>query len=102
VRRLENKSAGDSVSVPQLDGTTKTFPAESFYLGLFVAQAGAASGMFPTGPVPDAIENATPATRERLEALAASGAAGSFLRRAVECGGLLEVVADVPDLSETV
>ncbi len=100
VRRLENKSAGDTVTVPQVDGTTLTFPAELFWLGLFVAQADAASGVFPEGPVPDAIRNATPETRERITRLAASGQGGDFMRRAVECGGLLEVAEDAGDLSE--
>jgi hypothetical protein len=101
VRRLENKSAGDTVTVPQVGGTVETFPAELFWLGLFVAQADAASGVVPTGPVPDAIRNATPETIERIEALAASGDGGTFMRRAVvECGGLLQVADVVPDLSE--
>jgi hypothetical protein len=78
-----------------------TFPAEAFYLGLFVAQANASSGVVPEGPVPDAINNATPATLERLERLAASGQGGSFMRRATECGGgLLQVSDAVDDLSE--
>ncbi len=100
VRRLENKTAGDTVTVPQVGGTVETFPAELFWLGLFVAQADAASGVVPTGPVPDAINNATPATRERLERLAASGDAGSFMRRAMDFGGLLAVADEVEDLSE--
>ncbi len=101
VRRLENKSAGDTVTVPQVGGTVETFPAELFWLGLFVAQADAASGVVPTGLVPDAINNATPATLERLERLAASGQGGSFMRRATECGGgLLQVSDAVDDLSE--
>jgi hypothetical protein len=100
VRRLENKSAGDTVTVAQVGGTVETFPAELFWLGLFVAQADAASGVVPTGPVPDAINGATPETRERIEALAASGQGGDFMRRAVECGGLLEVADAVEDLSE--
>ncbi len=100
LRRLTGKAAKDTVSVPQVDGTVKTFKAESFYLGLFVAQADAASGVVPTGPVVDAIEAATPETLERLERLAASGQGGSFMRRAVETGGLLEVAEDAGDLSE--
>jgi hypothetical protein len=57
----------------------------------------------PTGPVPDAIRNATPETIERIEALAASGDGGTFMRRAVvECGGLLQVADVVEDLSEGV
>ncbi len=101
VRRLENKSAGDTVTVPQVGGTVETFPAELFWLGLFVAQADAAAGVVPEGPVPDAVRNATPETIERLERLAASGDGGTFLRRAVvECGGLLAVADVVPDLSE--
>ena len=99
-RRLEGRAAGDSVSVPQVDGTTATFKAESFWLGLFVAEAAAASGVVPEGPVPDAINGATPETRERITRLAASGQGGDFMRRAVECGGLLEVAEHVPDLSE--
>ncbi len=101
VSRLEGRAAGDSVSVPQVDGTTLTFPAEAFYLALFCAQAEAAAGVFPEGPVPDAVRNATPQTIERIEALAASGDGGTFMRRAVvECGGLLEVAEDAGDLSE--
>ncbi len=101
VRRLEGRAAGDSVSVPQVDGTTKTFPAEEFFLALFVAQANAAAGVVPTGPVAEAVNNATPETRARLERMAASGDGGSFMRRSVvECGGLLEVADETPDLSE--
>jgi hypothetical protein len=100
VRRLENKSAGDTVAVPQVGGTVETFPAELFWLGLFVAQADAASGVVPEGPVPDAVRNATPETLERLERLAASGDAGSFMRRAMDFGGLLAVADETPDLSE--
>jgi hypothetical protein len=101
VRRLEGRASGDSVNLPQVDGSVKTFPAEAFWLALFVAQANAAGGVFPEGPVPDAIRSATPATRERLERLAASGDGGTFLRRSVvECGGLLEVADPVEDLSE--
>ncbi len=89
VRRLEGRRAGDSVSVPQVDGTTKTFAAEEFFLGLFVAQANAAAGVVPTGPVAEAVNNATPETRARLERMAASGDGGTFMRRSVvECGGL--------------
>ncbi len=101
VRRLENKSAGDTVTVPQVGGTVETFPAELFWLGLFVAQADAAAGVVPTGPVAEAVNNATPETRARLERMAASGDGGTFMRRAVvECGGLLEVAEDAGDLSE--
>jgi hypothetical protein len=101
VRRLEGRRAGDSVSVPQVDGTTKTFPAEEFFLGLFVAQADASAGVVPTGPVAEAVNNATPETRARLERMAASGDGGSFMRRSVvECGGLLQVAEDPGDLSE--
>ncbi len=101
VSRLEGRAAGDSVSVPQVDGSVAKFEAGEFFLGLFCAQADAAAGVFPEGPVPDAVRNATPATRERIEALAASGDGGSFMRRAVvECGGLLQVADVVEDLSE--
>ncbi len=100
VRRLENKSAGDSVSVPQVGGTVEIFPAELFWLGLFVATADAAAGVFPVGPVPDAVRNATPETRERITRLAAYGDGGSFRLRATEFGGLLEVADLVEDLSE--
>jgi hypothetical protein len=103
VRRLEGRAAGDSVPIPQVDGSVKTFAAEEFFLGLFVATANAAAGVVPTGPVAEAVNNATPETRARLERMAASGDAGSFMRRAVvECGGLLEVAEHVPDLSEPV
>jgi hypothetical protein len=103
VRRLEGKDAGDSVSVPQVDGSVEVFKAEEFFLGLFVAQANAAAGVQPTGPVAEAVNNATPQTIERLERLAASGDGGSFMRRSVvECGGLLEVADVVEDLSEGV
>jgi hypothetical protein len=101
VRRLEGRAAGDSVSLPQVDGSVEVFKAEPFWLGLFCAQAEAAAGVFPEGPVPDAVRNATPETIERIEALAASGDGGTFMRRAVvECGGLLEVAEDPGDLSE--
>jgi hypothetical protein len=83
-----------------VDGSVEIFPAEEFWLALFVGQANAAAGVVPEGPVPDAVRNATPATIERIEALAASGDGGTFMRRAVECGGLLEVAEHVPDLSE--
>ncbi len=101
LRRLAVKNARDFVSLPQRDGTIATFPAEGFWLGLFCAQADAAAGVVPEGPVADAINGATPATRERIERLAASGDAGSFLRRAVETEGLLEVAEDAGDLSES-
>ncbi len=101
LRRLTVKTAGEFVSLPQVDGSVKTFKAETFWLGLFVAQAEAAAGVVPEGPVPDAVTGATPETIERIEALAASGDGGTFMRRAVvECGGLLEVAEDPGDLSE--
>jgi hypothetical protein len=100
LRRLEAKNGSNTVAVPQVGGTTKTFPAEEFFLALFCAQADASAGVVPTGPVVDAIESATPETLERLERLAASGQGGSFMRRAVETGGLLEVAEDAGDLSE--
>ena len=101
VSRLEGRAAGDSVSVPQVDGSVAKFEAGEFFLGLFCATADAAAGVFPEGPVPDAIRSATPATIERIEALAASGDGGTFMRRAVvECGGLLRVADVVEDLSE--
>ncbi len=100
VRRLEAKNGSNTVAVPQVGGTTKTFPAEEFFLGLFCAQAEAAAGVVPEGPVPDAVRNATPETIERLERLAASGQGGSFMRRAMDFGGPLEVAEHVPDLSE--
>jgi hypothetical protein len=84
-----------------VDGSVKIFPAEEFWLALFVGQANAAAGVFPTGPVPDAVRNATPETIQRIEALAASGDGGTFMRRSVvECGGLLQVAEDAGDLSE--
>jgi hypothetical protein len=84
-----------------VDGSVKTFPAEEFFLALFVAQANAAAGVVPEGPVADAVRNATPQTIERIEALAASGDGGTFMRRSVvECGGLLAVADETPDLSE--
>ncbi len=101
VKRLEKRNGSNTVAVPQVDGTTKTFPSAEFFLALFCAQADAASGVQPTGPVPDAVRNATPETIERIEALAASGDGGTFMRRAVvECGGLLRVADVVEDLSE--
>jgi hypothetical protein len=101
VKRLEKRNGSNTVTVPQIDGSVKTFPAEAFYLALFCAQAEAAAGVFPEGPVPDAVRNATPETIERIEALAASGDGGTFMRRAVvECGGLLRVADVVEDLSE--
>jgi hypothetical protein len=84
-----------------VDGTTKKFEAEEFFLALFVGQANAAAGVVPTGPVAEAVNNATPETRARLERMAASGDGGSFMRRSVvECGGLLQVADEVADLSE--
>ncbi len=100
VRKLEAKNAGDTVAVPQRDGTTAKFPAAEFWLGLFVAAADAASGVVPSGPVSDAVRNATPATLERLERAAASGVLGDFLRGNGEGLGLLEVADPVEDLSE--
>ncbi len=101
VRRLEGRASGDSVTLPQVDGSVKTFPAEEFFLALFVGQANAAAGVQPTGPVAEAVNNATPETRARLERMAASGDGGSFMRRSVvECGGLLQVAEDPGDLSE--
>ncbi len=101
VRKMEAKNAGGTVTLPQTDGSVEIFPAEPFWLALFVGQANAAAGVVPTGPVPDAVRNATPETIERIEALAASGDGGTFMRRSVvECGGLLEVAEDAGDLSE--
>jgi hypothetical protein len=101
LRRLEAKNAGDTVTIPQVDGSVEIFPAEEFWLALFVGQANAAAGVFPTGPVPDAVRNATPETIEAIERLAASGDGGTFMRRSVvECGGLLQVADVVEDLSE--
>ncbi len=100
LRRLEKKNASDAVTIPQVDGSVAKFEAESFWLELFCAQATASAGVIPEGPVADAITNATPQTIERIEALAASGQGGSFMRRAVETGGLLEVAEDAGDLSE--
>jgi len=99
VRRLEDRNAVDTVTVPQRDGTTAKFPAAEFWLGLFVAAADAASGVVPSGPVPDALRNATPEARGRIERVAASGRAGDFLRGKGE-GGLLAVADPVEDLSE--
>ncbi len=100
LRRLSGRAARDTVSVPQVDGSVEIFPAEEFFLALFCAQADAAAGVVPSGPVPDALRDATPETIQRIEQLAASGQGGDFMRRAVECGGLLEVAEHVPDLSE--
>ncbi len=100
VKRLEKRNGSNTVTVPQIDGSVKTFPAEEFFLALFCAQADAAAGVVPSGPVPDAIRDATPETIQRIEQLAASGQGGDFMRRAVECGGLLEVADAVEDLSE--
>jgi len=100
LRKLEKKNGSDTVTIPQVDGSVEIFPAEPFWLALFVGQANAAAGVFPEGPVPDAVRNATPETIERLERLAASGQGGSFMRRAMDCGGLLAVAEDAGDLSE--
>ncbi len=100
VRKMEKKNGSNTVAVPQLDGSVGIFPSEEFWLALFCAQADASSGITPSAPVPDAINGATPETIERIEQLAASGQGGSFLRRVVECGGLLEVAEDPGDLSE--
>ncbi len=101
LRRLSGRAARDTVSVPQVDGSVEIFPAEEFWLALFVGQANAAAGVVPEGPVAEAVNNATPETRARLERMAASGDGGTFMRRAVvECGGLLEVAEDAGDLSE--
>ena len=43
LRKMENKNAGDTVTIPQVDGSVKTFAAEEFFLGLFVATANAAA-----------------------------------------------------------
>ncbi len=99
LRRTERKAAGEVVTLEQVDGTTKTFPSEAFNLALFVAAANAAAGVVPSGPVVDAIENATQQDRQRLERAAASGVLGDFLRGNGE-GGLLEVAEHVEDLSE--
>ncbi len=100
LRRTERKAAGEVVSLEQRDGTTKTFPTQAFNLALFVAAANAAAGVVPEGPVVDAINNATPQDRERLERAAASGELGDFLRGDGEGLGLLEVADAVEDLSE--
>ncbi len=100
VRQMEKKNTEGTVSVPQRDGTVQTFSAAEFWLGLFCAQASAASGVVPEGPVVDAVNHATPETWQRLEQLAASGQGGSFMRRAMDHGGLLAVAEDPGDLSE--
>ncbi len=100
LRRNERKAKGETVSLKQTDGTTKTFPSEAFGLALFCAAANAAAGVVPEGPVVDAIENATPQDRERLERAAASGELGDFLRGDDDGLGLLEVASDVEDMSE--
>jgi hypothetical protein len=100
VRRLEALTAGSTVSLQQRDGTTATFPTAAFWLGLFVAATDAACGVVPEGPVVDALNNATPEARGRIERIAASGGAGDFMRGNGE-GGLLEVADPVDDLSET-
>jgi hypothetical protein len=100
LRRTERKAAGEVVSLKQSDGTTKTFPTQEFNLALFVAAANAAAGVFPEGPVPDAVRNATPQDRKRLERAAASGELGDFLRGDGEGPGILEVAEHVEDLSE--
>ncbi len=51
LRRLERLTSGDTVTLEQTDGTTRTFPTEAFWLGLFVAAAEAASGVVPEGPM---------------------------------------------------
>lgn len=99
VRRLEARAAGDTVSLQQSDGTTWTFPTGASKLGLFVAATDAACGVVPEGPVVDALNNAMPEDRERIERIAAGGGAGDFLRGKGE-GGLLAVADDVEDLSE--
>jgi hypothetical protein len=102
LRKTERKAAGEVVCLQQSDGTTKTFPTEAFNLALFVAAADAASGVVPSGPVVDALENATSQDRRRLERLAASGVLGDFLRGngGDGEGGLLAVADPVEDLSE--
>ncbi len=88
------------VTLEQRDGTTATFPATDFWLQLFVAAADAASGVVPEGPVAEAMEEATPASKERVERVIASGRAGDFLRGRPDGPGLLEVAEEVEDLSE--
>ncbi len=100
LRKTERKAAGEVVTLEQLDGTTRTFPTQAFNLALFVAAANAAAGVVPEGPVPDAVRNATPQDRQRLERAAASGVLGDFLRGDGEGPGLLEVAEHVEDLSE--
>ena len=100
LRKTERKAAGEVVSLQQSDGTTRTFPSEAFNLALFCAAADAASGVVPSGPVVDALENATPQARQRLERMAAAGVLGDFLRGNGEGLGLLEVASPVEDLSE--
>jgi hypothetical protein len=102
LRRLSRKSAGKTVSLEQVDGTVKVFPAEPFWLGLFIAASDAATGLTPEGPVADAVRGATPEERERLEALTSSRVLGDFMRGNGNEGerGLLEVADPVEDLSE--
>jgi hypothetical protein len=80
LRRLEGLTAGNAVTMAQRDGTTRTFPGEAFWLGLFVAASDAACGVVPSAPVVDAFKKATPEARGRIERIAASGGAGDFLR----------------------
>jgi hypothetical protein len=90
------------VTIEQADGTVKTFGVETFWLGLFHAASTVATGETPTGPVADAVNNATRKELERLERLAASGALGAFLKGTGAEGEkrLLEVSDSTEDLSE--
>lgn len=99
VRRLERLTSGDTVTLEQTDGMTRTFPTTDFWLGLFVAASDAACGVVPEGPVADSLNNATTEDRGRIERIVASGQAGDFLRGNGE-GELLEVAEPVEDLSE--
>ncbi len=102
LRKTERKATGETVSLQQTDGSTATFPAQEFWLQLFCAQADAASGVVPSGPVAEAMEGAMPEARGRIERVVASGQGGDFLRGsgAEDELGLLEVADGVEDLSE--
>jgi hypothetical protein len=102
VRRLGRKTRGEVIEIEQRDGSTRSFPAKTFWSQLMLDQIDAATSVVPDSPVAEAMAGATPKARERIEKIAASGRAGDFLRggNGEDEPGLLEVAADTEDLSE--
>lgn len=102
LRRTLARLAGVIVELPQRDGSTRSFPAKTFWHQLMLDQIDAACGVVPDSPVAQALEGATPEARAKIERVVESGQAGDFMRggNGEDEPGLLEVAEPVENLSE--